>query len=219
MSNNTRSSAGLFGLLPFCFLRGGGTRKKKTNCTIKTRLRRAPLASARQHPENQKESQVGHSPERTVEGRGATSPGFWVRTFAGSGTTYAGSRPACPPGHQSQKRTSSASGTFFLSGGARRRPLTQDSRRSRSGSRRYANGVALLGPPGGRPRNKLRLRHGRRVRDAGSNRPCTRRHFRARCAAGFTARPTAPTTLTKRLRRMTSHRSPSRQGLLSGSQR
>ena len=29
-----------------------------------------PLASARQHPENQKENQAGHSPERTVEGQG-----------------------------------------------------------------------------------------------------------------------------------------------------
>ena len=28
-----------------------------------------PLASARQHPENQKENQAGHSPERTVEGQ------------------------------------------------------------------------------------------------------------------------------------------------------
>ena len=28
-----------------------------------------PLASARQHPENQKESQAGHSSERTVEGQ------------------------------------------------------------------------------------------------------------------------------------------------------
>ena len=28
-----------------------------------------PLASARQHPENQKENQVGHSSERTVEGQ------------------------------------------------------------------------------------------------------------------------------------------------------
>ena len=27
-----------------------------------------PLASARQHPENQKENQAGHSPERTVGG-------------------------------------------------------------------------------------------------------------------------------------------------------
>ena len=30
-----------------------------------------PLASARQqHPENHKENQAGHSPERTVEGQG-----------------------------------------------------------------------------------------------------------------------------------------------------
>jgi hypothetical protein len=29
-----------------------------------------PLASARQHPENQKENQAGHSSERTVEGHG-----------------------------------------------------------------------------------------------------------------------------------------------------
>ena len=29
-----------------------------------------PLASARQHPENQKENQAGHSSERTVEGQG-----------------------------------------------------------------------------------------------------------------------------------------------------
>ena len=28
-----------------------------------------PLASARQHPENQKENQAGHSPERAVEGQ------------------------------------------------------------------------------------------------------------------------------------------------------
>jgi len=28
-----------------------------------------PLASARQHPENQKENQAGHSSERAVEGQ------------------------------------------------------------------------------------------------------------------------------------------------------
>ena len=33
-----------------------------------------PLASARQHPENQKENQAGHSSERTVEGQGGGRP-------------------------------------------------------------------------------------------------------------------------------------------------
>ena len=33
-----------------------------------------PLASARQHPENQKENQAGHSSERTVEGHGGGRP-------------------------------------------------------------------------------------------------------------------------------------------------
>ena len=42
-------------------------KNKNKNCTIKTRPRRVPLASARQRPENQKENQAGHSSERTVE--------------------------------------------------------------------------------------------------------------------------------------------------------
>ena len=37
------------------------------NSTIKP-ARAVPLASARQHPENKKENQAGHSSERTVEG-------------------------------------------------------------------------------------------------------------------------------------------------------
>ena len=55
-----------------------------------------PLASARQHPENKKENQAGHSPERAVEGQemnkgpatlkqcGAKRPGF-VRLACGGG--------------------------------------------------------------------------------------------------------------------------------------
>ena len=39
------------------------------NCTIKP-AHAVPLANARQHPENPKENQAGHSPERTVEGHG-----------------------------------------------------------------------------------------------------------------------------------------------------
>ena len=35
------------------------------NCTIKT-THAVPLASVRQHTENQKENQAGHSPERAV---------------------------------------------------------------------------------------------------------------------------------------------------------
>ena len=34
-----------------------------------------PLASAHQHPENQKETQAGHSPERTVESQGRREVG------------------------------------------------------------------------------------------------------------------------------------------------
>ena len=37
-------------------------KKKKKNCTIKP-AHAVPLASARQHPETQKENQAGHSPE------------------------------------------------------------------------------------------------------------------------------------------------------------
>ena len=40
---------------------GGGLKNKPAHAV--------PLASARQHPENQKENQAGHSPERTVEGQ------------------------------------------------------------------------------------------------------------------------------------------------------
>ena len=36
----------------------------------KTPAHAVPLASARQHPENQKKNQAGNSPERTVEGQG-----------------------------------------------------------------------------------------------------------------------------------------------------
>ena len=54
-----------------------------------------PLASARQHPEYQKENQAGHSPERAVEGQEmnkgpatlkqcAKRPGF-VRLACGGG--------------------------------------------------------------------------------------------------------------------------------------
>ena len=54
-----------------------------------------PLASARQHPENQKENQAGHSSERAVEGQEmnkgpatlqqcAKRPGF-VRLACGGG--------------------------------------------------------------------------------------------------------------------------------------
>ena len=45
---------------------------RSSSSIIITQLKNAhavPLASARQHPENQKENQAGHSPERTVEGR------------------------------------------------------------------------------------------------------------------------------------------------------
>jgi hypothetical protein len=38
------------------------------NCTFEKPVHAVPLASARQHPENQKENQAGHSPERAVEG-------------------------------------------------------------------------------------------------------------------------------------------------------
>ena len=57
--------------------------KKNKNCTTKTRPRRAfvLLASARQRPENQKENQADHSPERTAEGQGGpTRPGPWVHS-------------------------------------------------------------------------------------------------------------------------------------------
>ena len=37
-----------------------------------------PLASARQHPENQKENQAGHSSERTVEGRARWKWWWWA---------------------------------------------------------------------------------------------------------------------------------------------
>ena len=40
-----------------------------------------PLASARQHPENQKENQAGHSSERTVEGHSFRDP--WVVLLIG----------------------------------------------------------------------------------------------------------------------------------------
>ena len=45
-----------------------------------------PLASARQHPENQKENQAGHSPERAVEGQGGGGGGGgspWVHSPGG----------------------------------------------------------------------------------------------------------------------------------------
>ena len=35
---------------------------------LKKNAHAVPLASARQHPENQNENQAGHSPERAVEG-------------------------------------------------------------------------------------------------------------------------------------------------------
>ena len=46
-----------------------------------------PLASARQHPENQKENQAGHSPERAVEGQ-----------------KERGAQKTCPVGHPGKKR-------------------------------------------------------------------------------------------------------------------
>ena len=53
------------------------------NCTIKT-AHAVPLASARQHTEDQKENQAGHSPERTVEGHGVQAMGVdppsWVHS-------------------------------------------------------------------------------------------------------------------------------------------
>ena len=72
-----------------------------------------PLANARQHPENQKETQAGHSSERTVEGRreeicvstphrapvgqGPSGPdwlaiafGFWSGRALTTGTAWAG---------------------------------------------------------------------------------------------------------------------------------
>ena len=42
---------------------------EKEELNNKKSARAFPLASARQHPENQKENQAGHSSERTVEGR------------------------------------------------------------------------------------------------------------------------------------------------------
>ena len=42
--------------------------KKKKNYTLENPPMPCHLASARQHPENQKESQADHSPERAVEG-------------------------------------------------------------------------------------------------------------------------------------------------------
>ena len=45
-----------------------------------------PLASARQHPENQKENQAGHSSERAVEGLGG-------RLALGSRPKGRGARP------------------------------------------------------------------------------------------------------------------------------
>ena len=48
-------------------------------CTINP-AHAVPLASARQHPENQKENQAGHSSERTVEGHyipGVVCGVFW----------------------------------------------------------------------------------------------------------------------------------------------
>ena len=41
-----------------------------TTTTTNPLLAAVPLASARQHPENRKENQAGHSSERTVEGQG-----------------------------------------------------------------------------------------------------------------------------------------------------
>ena len=60
-------------VISYCFLPTylGMVSKKKKNYTIKKRPRAhaVTLASARQHPENQKENQAGHSSERTVEGQ------------------------------------------------------------------------------------------------------------------------------------------------------
>ena len=47
--------------------RGAGTRTRPKPAHADVHA--VPLASARQHPENQKKNQAGHSPERTVEGQ------------------------------------------------------------------------------------------------------------------------------------------------------
>ena len=52
-----------------------------------------PLASARQHPENQKENQAGHSPERAVEGQ--PPPGG--RACLAALTHPGPSAPGCEP--------------------------------------------------------------------------------------------------------------------------
>ena len=43
-------------------------KKKKKNCTLENPPTPCHLASARQHPENQKGNQASHSSERAVEG-------------------------------------------------------------------------------------------------------------------------------------------------------
>ena len=43
-------------------------RTTMVNCTFEKNAHAVPLASAREHPENQKENQASHSPERAVEG-------------------------------------------------------------------------------------------------------------------------------------------------------
>ena len=54
-----------------------------------------PLASARQHPENQKENQAGHSPERAVEGQGRGGGGLpWVYRPRAEGPRRKGKRPS-----------------------------------------------------------------------------------------------------------------------------
>ena len=85
-----------------------------------------PLASARQHPENQKENQAGHSPERTVEGRrgGATGLGFTARGLRGQGWPRWAGRPAHREAIKRRKRkelfrySKHHFGDLFLHGGA-----------------------------------------------------------------------------------------------------
>ena len=57
-----------------------------------------PLASARQHPENQKENQAGHSSERTVEGQRGGGDRPWVHSprAEGPGLIRVGGRARSP---------------------------------------------------------------------------------------------------------------------------
>ena len=76
-----KTKVGKFSRLLFSlgFNRGGARQDipgqgTMVNCTIKT-AHVVPLASARQHPENRKENQAGHSSEHAVEGQGRCKEG------------------------------------------------------------------------------------------------------------------------------------------------